>query len=619
MRENSLFKTSFISRCSLQIANASPLKHAIMTKANQDNTKDNKSSHGILSGAGHIIGNVAGTAYHAASTAIGIAESAAGTVLAAAGNVENTVFSTVQTTGETLVDSAGNVAHDMKNVGVKAGQQGQRHLARATNTLRRRAGVVASSISPIVNGQGADFGDLDPTKEPVILRIEIAQSSEAKLMTAVSWLMSLFAIAALVCCLFSIIITIIFEELISIKIITGINKVLLFFSIKQSILQIFLTIIKFEVQGRTTIIDSNYFMPSVIVCAILLVILLYTAVIFIRRMHAARKCHLQWSRRRLYFSIFAFVILMLQSINVIITLANAAFVTPRDCGWKSNTFAILGYIGWTLWVCEFFIIIVMAHCGCVWQGRVFKTSTAKNGSRKMKIFQTIAERQKMKTAVAATSDDQDDDLDKDKLNTLAPISTHDAGTICPALSQATPTTTDIDQAEKGRSGNGIDGTIPSDLSLPPITNLALVLDAPITVHAPKLLLWAFLQIIITFMFVRTLEILKSGRTSEFGCTPGTVGLCNGKGELAPIVLSITATALFLCVYVYYSWRSRRDIQSRPYAETRFARMVFGVQFQQVMPVLVTQILGCILLLSVEYTSCWTYVETWYVHCAAVYI
>ena len=137
----------------------------------------------------------------------------------------------------------------------------------------------------------------------------------------------------------------------------------------------------------------------------------------------------------------------------------------------------------------------------------------------------------------------------------------------------------------------------------------LVLDAPWTVHLPKLLVWAPLQAAFTLMFVKY-------RTKGYGteCSSSETLYCGPYTTVAKIALSIFLVLfwLYFFMYLYYAWKTNAEIKSqrRTYAETRVSRMVFGVQYEQVLPVFAAFSICMTLLLTIDLSSCWTFVETW---------
>jgi hypothetical protein len=148
-------------------------------------------------------------AYNVAETAVTGVQGARNAATHAARNVmdaTNTAIDSVATAatdvGGTVADAthsaAGAAARPFKNS--PAAQKAAKPFLRAASTFKRRYEDV---ISPAVVGQGGDFGKLAPGQDPVILRIEVANSSDVKTMRGLSWIVSLFALGATVSALSS--------------------------------------------------------------------------------------------------------------------------------------------------------------------------------------------------------------------------------------------------------------------------------------------------------------------------------------------------------------------------------------------------------------------------------
>lgn len=107
---------------------------------------------------------------------------------------------------------------------------------------------------------------------------------------------------------------------------------------------------------------------------------------------------------------------------------------------------------------------------------------------------------------------------------------------------------------------------------------ALVMDAPLWAHAPKLALWAgfeaALGVSFSTLWRAQAQLPPPCRDPPRGCTPGA------KEWAATLGISV-AIALYLMAYVYFSWRTEADVRGRPFAETRFARQVFGMMRRHV--------------------------------------
>ena len=153
----------------------------------------NKVGDRILDGAF----NVAETTVAGLQGARNMATGAARGVLDATNEAIDSVAAAATGVGGTVADAthsaAGAAARPFKNS--PAAQQAARPFVRAASTFKRR---YENAISPAVVGQGGDFGKLAPGQEPVILRIEVANSSDVKTMRRFSWIVALFAIGATV-------------------------------------------------------------------------------------------------------------------------------------------------------------------------------------------------------------------------------------------------------------------------------------------------------------------------------------------------------------------------------------------------------------------------------------
>jgi hypothetical protein len=148
---------------------------------------------GILDGAF----NVAETTIAGVQGARNVATGAARTVLDATGEAIDHVATAAGEVGGKVGDAthaaAGAAARPFQNS--PAAQTAARPFLRAASTFKRRYG---NAMSPAVVGQGGDFGNLAPGQDPVILRIEVANSSDVKTMRRLSWIIALFALGATV-------------------------------------------------------------------------------------------------------------------------------------------------------------------------------------------------------------------------------------------------------------------------------------------------------------------------------------------------------------------------------------------------------------------------------------
>lgn len=135
---------------------------------------------------------------------------------------------------------------------------------------------------------------------------------------------------------------------------------------------------------------------------------------------------------------------------------------------------------------------------------------------------------------------------------------------------------------------------------------ALVMDAPFLVHLPKLVFWVAFQVVTSLI----LWSLWPGLAHEL-CVDGAAPKCAPR-QRTIILLSFVLVIIgcYIAAYLYYAHRTNRDIRSRPYCEMRYARIVYGLQHEQVLPVFVALGICILLLIAVQIRSCWTYIETW---------
>ena len=172
-----------------------------------------------------------------------------------------------------------------------------------------------------------------------------------------------------------------------------------------------------------------------------------------------------------------------------------------------------------------------------------------------------------------------------------------------ALHRGTSFSEDGDQFEERRHFFRVESHEP----IPSVPHPALVIDAPWTIHLKKLLIWAVMQAMLTIMFIGMMVRGVSGRCLSDGpllCGPLTVS------SYISISFFLATIIFYFLSYLRSSWVTDRDIRSRPYAEMRFARMVFGVGHEQIMPVFVAFVVATIVLVVVKMDSCWTFVEIW---------
>jgi len=316
--------------------------------------------------------------------------------------------------------------------------------------------------------------------------------------------------------------------------------------------------LKFEDDVEADLVDSNsFFIASVVISSILLAVLLIVAVVFIRRIINAWGTGLKWSHRRTSTASYAFLVLILQISNLSAMLASAAYALTGTCRWQTLVVASLGFVQWTLWNGTLFLLIALAHNGSFWRGRT-------KGSLEIEERKKAAD-EKRQNKIG--TDDKGDNLG--------------AGTDVPV------------KAEK-----------------PQQPNTALVMDAPVRIHSPKLIFWAIAQasLIMTFLKIA----VKGGGGGGGSCLSDAPLICESPDGAANVgfILHVCMFWLYFFTYSYYAWKTSKDLKSRPYSEMRLARMVFGIQYEQVLPVFLTFTVSATLLLTIETSSCWTFVETW---------
>ncbi len=265
----------------------------------------------------------------------------------------------------------------------------------------------------------------------------------------------------------------------------------------------------------------------------------------------------------------AFGVLTLQIINLACMLASAAYAVQETCKWVDEFPVIMGYIQWTMWNFMFLMLVALAHNGSLWKGntRLAKGKSVANFGGNLP---GVPEGEEMDAAGMAVAN--------------------------------------VDAAAAVADLDGAGNPVKKHRALPAITMpLALVMDAPFSVHYPKFLNWLLLQIPITLILAR-FEVADLHRN----CNSTTTLTCGPVSTSQIIFLSLVmgAIVIYCLAYSYFSWRTDKDIKSRSYAEMRFARMVFGVQREQVLPVFLTFTVCAVILLAIRTGSCWTYVETW---------
>ena len=369
-------------------------------------------------------------------------------------------------------------------------------------------------------------------------------------------------------------------------------------------MQIALTVIKYKVNPSEALkANTDYFYALCFFTAVCLAGLLVTFAVFLDRVIRSWRQGAVWSRRRAVISRSAMFVLVLQILNLAVTVAGAAYSTTSDCAWQSHATIIMGYTQWTLWNCTFFTLVALAHNGSIWRGSTAEMQRQKSlraavlpGAGGGEQEKKVEEEGGSTTVDAATPP-----------SPLASIFEGDDSPRKPVLKE------ELQQGELKSHRDphilyGGDYTKNHSPIVQPAEPCALVMDAPFTVHLRKLLVWVILQVILTLLFAK-FETQGFGDACKYGkelvCgPPSTLSICL-------IAFLLVAVVFYFLMYTYFAWRTDKDIRSRPYAEMRFARMVFGVQNEEVLPVFTSFTLCTILLLSVRTGSCWTFVETWY--------
>ena len=266
----------------------------------------------------------------------------------------------------------------------------------------------------------------------------------------------------------------------------------------------------------------------------------------------------------------AFGVLILQIINLACMLASAAYAVTGTCKWVENFPIIMGYVQWTMWNFMFLILVALAHNGALWTGN------------------TRLARGKSRANFGGNS---------------LPGGDHDEKT----LDAADAAVANVDAAPRAfdNYGNPIKQSQNRAATSSPV---ALVMDAPFSVHFPKFINWFLLQVPISLILAR----FEVTGISTMRCKSDVPVKCGpvSTNQIIYLSLVLAAILIYFLAYIYFSYRTDKDIRSRSYAEMRFARMVFGVQREQVLPVFLTFTLCAIILLAIKTDSCWTYVETW---------
>lgn len=133
----------------------------------------------------------------------------------------------------------------------------------------------------------------------------------------------------------------------------------------------------------------------------------------------------------------------------------------------------------------------------------------------------------------------------------------------------------------------------------------LIMDAPLSIHAFKIVLWCFFEVSVVLLFWSSWDF----QSNE--CSTYIVDECRIATDTKVFVaLSLIGCGAYLMAYWFYSSRTNSDIESRSYAEMRFVRIIFGLQHAYVLPLFIVLVVSNILLTAINMNSCWTYVEVW---------
>jgi hypothetical protein len=188
-------------------------------------------------------------------------------------------------------------------------------------------------LAPVVRSQGADVGSFDASKEPVVLRIEIATSTEGKVLRFVNWFMGIGAFGATL----------------------GLA-------------------VKHRVQVEQSLMQ-DYLIAATIVNSVALALVVALIGLFISRFLKVRRHHQAWSRRRAVVSVTAFAILLFVTLSVAFTLTGTALLLPEACGSRLRAAIVFGYLQWSMWNLVFATCLIITHNNSFWRGPMEKTST----------------------------------------------------------------------------------------------------------------------------------------------------------------------------------------------------------------------------------------------------
>lgn len=121
--------------------------------------------------------------------------------------------------------------------------------------------------------------------------------------------------------------------------------------------------------------NARYFKTSLSIACLLLTILLGMLGTFTWRLWDARRSGRHWSPRRRRVALLSYAQLLVQTLNTALWLAQCAYLVGLTSELNSYLVVLLGWGQWTLWNCEFLLIVVQGHGGNVWRGNRFTNSS----------------------------------------------------------------------------------------------------------------------------------------------------------------------------------------------------------------------------------------------------
>ena len=150
-------------------------------------------------------------------------------------------------------------------------------------------------------------------------------------------------------------------------------------------------------------------------------------------------------------------------------------------------------------------------------------------------------------------------------------------------------------------------------------HMALVMDAPLSMHLFKFPVFAFFQVFLTLIFLSNLKRSREKRNvlQPAGSPPGTCNyldvnctVTDTGAKVASVVLLVVAFAAYLGTYMYFWRRTRLDLKSRPFVQVRTVRILFSVITYQITWAFIILAVSAALLYLIELSSCWTYIFVW---------